>query len=245
MTDLGAERRTNDPVPRPVLEADVGRVMDVLAAGGVALVPLDVAYGIVAAKPDGIRKIFTAKQRSYDKPSGMFSNWQLSREIHIMDERRHAIVREVAEEVGIPFSVVAPFRPDHPLLKAADPFVLASSSKGNTIDMLLKAGQFHDELARQSMQRGFPIFGSSANTSLTGSKYRLVDIDAPVRAAADIAYDYGQSKFANPEGRSSTIIDFADFTVLRIGVAFDRLSAAFKSRFDVVLTITDKTAGRS
>jgi hypothetical protein len=68
-----------------------------------------------------------------------------------------------------------------------------------------------------------------------GSKYRLGEIEDDVRAAADIAFDYGLSKYANEHGRSSTIIDFRDFAVLRVGVCFDRLKEAFRSRFDVEL----------
>ena len=229
------ERSTADPVPAEQLRDDVACVMDTLANGGVALVPLDVAYAIIASSRAGIAKIFAAKARSYDKPSGMFANRRLSAEIHIMDDDRREIVRTLAEDVGVPFSVVAPFRADHPLLAAADPFVLDTSSKAGTLDMLMNAGLFHDELARQSIERGLAVFGSSANTSLGGSKYRLSEVDAPVREAADIAFDYGRSKYANTEGRSSTIIDFRDFSIVRVGVEFDVLQAAFKQRFNIAL----------
>ena len=226
---------TDDPGPAERLRADVSALLDVLADGGVAIAPLDVAYAILAAKPGGIRRIFDAKQRSYEKPSGMFGDWKLSAELHIMPDERHAMVREMIIEEKLPFSVVAPFRDDHPLLQAVEPFVLESSSKAGTLDMLLNAGQFHDEIARQAQQRGMPVFGSSANTSLSGSKYAYDDIDEPVRAAADIRFDYGRSKYANPDGRSSTIIDFRDFSVVRVGVCFDQLSQAFKSRFNIDL----------
>jgi tRNA A37 threonylcarbamoyladenosine synthetase subunit TsaC/SUA5/YrdC len=244
MNEVTVERLTSDPVPKDALRAEVARMMDVLAEGGVALVPLDVAYGIVAMREAGIRRIFSAKQRSYEKPSGMFSNAALSREIHVMEPGKHDMVDELIAEERIPFSVVAPFRADHPIFRSVDPFVLQSSSKVGTIDMLLNAGQFHDEIARQVMARGAPVFGSSANTSLTGSKYRLADIDAPVRAAADISFDHGLSKYANPEGRSSTIIDFRDFTVVRKGVCFEQLARAFMSRFKVeIRLVPGVTAG--
>jgi hypothetical protein len=165
----------------------------------------------------------------------MFGNWQLSREIHHMDEWRNGIVREMIEAERLPFSVVAPFRGDHVLLAAADPFVIEHSSKKGTLDMLLNAGQFHDAIAEASTARGRAVFGSSANLSLTGSKYRLTDIEAPVRAAAAIHFDYGQSRFAHPDGLASTIIDFRDFTVVRIGHCFERLKRAFADRFGVVL----------
>ncbi len=229
------ERRTRDPLDAQRLRADANALLDVLAGGGVAIAPLDVAYAILAATPQGIRRIFDAKQRSYEKPSGMFGNFAISRELHLMAEEKHAMVREMVEEVGLPFSVVAPFRQDHPMLENVDPFVLQSSSKAGTLDMLLNAGLLHDEIARESWARAMPVFGSSANLSLSGSKYRLADIEPAVRDAADIAFDYGLSQYANHQGRSSTIIDFRDFSVIRVGVRFAQLRQAFKERFDVRL----------
>lgn len=237
MTTVATEttRLTSDPVPADELRADVARLFETMAAGGIGIVPLDVAYAVVATTSDGIRRLFEAKRRSYDKPSGMFGSWQLSREVHLMDERRHAMVRELVEEERIPFSVVAPFRAEHPLFAAVDPFVMRNSSKGGTLDMLINAGQFHDAIAEGSIARGTAVFGSSANLSLTGSKYRYADIDVPVRAAAAIHFDYGRSKYAHKDGLASTIIDFADFSVIRVGHCFDRLKQAFATRFGVTL----------
>lgn len=229
------ERRSHDAVAPARLEADVTALLDVLADGGVAIAPLDVAYAILAATPRGIRRIFDAKQRSYEKPSGMFANATISAAVHLLADEQHAMVRQLVAAVGLPFSVVAPFREDHPFLAKVDPFVLRSSSKAGTLDMLLNAGQMHDEIARQAWARGMPVFGSSANLSLSGSKYRLGEIEAAVRGAADIAYDHGLSQYANHQGRSSTIMDFRDYTVIRVGVRFEQLRQAFKDHFDVTL----------
>jgi len=228
-------RLTSDPVAPEQLRRDIRQLFDAMAAGGIGIVPLDVAYAVVATTPGGIRRIFQAKRRSYDKPSGMFGNWRMSREIHQLDERRHAMVREIIEEERIPFSVVAPFRTDHPLFAAIDPFVMQNSSKGGTLDMLLNAGQFHDAIAEGSLARGTAVFGSSANLSLTGSKYRYQDIDQPIRDAAAIHFDYGRSKYAHKDGLSSTIVDFEDFSVIRVGHCFERLKNAFATRFGVTL----------
>ena len=227
--------RTDAAIPADRLERDVSQVVDELHSGGVAIVPLDVAYAIIGHKEAAIRTIFDAKRRSYEKPSGMFGNWQLSREVHLLADDQHEMIRTVIEEDRLPFSVVAPFRQDHPIFADVDPFVLKSSTKAGTLDMLLNAGVFHDEIARQSHKRRMPIFGSSANTSLKGSKYRLEDVEPEVRSAATIEFDYGLSKYANDEGKSSTIIDFRDFSVIRIGVCFDRIRTAFKQRFDIDL----------
>lgn len=228
---------TADPIPKTLLAEEVASLFATLAAGGVGIVPLDVAYAIVAARESGIRRIFAAKQRSYDKPSGFFGNWQISRELHILPAEKHAMVRTMVEQERLPFSVVAPFRAGHALLRNVDPFVLQHSSRAGTLDMLLNAGTFHDAIAAESLARGMPVFGSSANQSLSGSKYRYADIEPAVREAADVHFDHGVSLFANPEGRSSTIIDFRDFRVLRIGVCFDRLRDAFAVRFGVTLVM--------
>ena len=232
---IGTARLTSDPLAPEQLQSDMAQLFDAMASGGIGIVPLDVAYAVVATMPGGIRHIFEAKRRSYEKPSGMFGNWRLSREIHVMDERRHAMVREIVEEERIPFSVVAPFRADHLLFAAVDPFVMQNSSKGGTLDMLLNAGQFHDAIAEGSVARGTAVFGSSANLSLTGSKYRYHDIDQPIREAAAIYFDYGQSKYAHKDGLSSTIIDFTDFSVIRVGHCFAQLKNAFAMRFGVTL----------
>lgn len=215
--------------------ADAARVLDALMVGGVAILPLDVAYAVIGVKQRAIEAIFAAKARSYEKPSGMFGNWALSREVHVMPAERHEMAREIVEQEGLPFSIVAPFRPDHPLLRGADPFTLANSTKVGTLDMLINAGPWHDAVAALSVQRGVAVFGSSANRSLTGSKYRLADIELEVRSIAAIEIDGGTSKYANPEGRSSTIIDFREFRLLRRGVCVDQLAAAFHKRFGVVL----------
>jgi tRNA A37 threonylcarbamoyladenosine synthetase subunit TsaC/SUA5/YrdC len=230
-------RTTRSPVSATELEADVNRLLDVLEQGGVGIVPLDVAYAVNAMTERGIRTIFDAKRRSYEKPSGLFANATMSREIHTMDGERHALVETIIREENLPFSVVAPFDPDHPFFASVEPFVLSSSTKAGTLDMLLNAGQFHDEIARQSWARRRPVFGSSANTSLKGSKYRYQDIEEAVRSACDIGFDHGLSHFANEEGRSSTIIDFRDFSVIRVGVVFDQVQAAFRKHGGIELTI--------
>ena len=232
---MNKERTTADPVPQEQLQADVALLLDTIAAGKVAIAPLDVAYAVNACTEPGIRRIYAAKKRSYEKPGGLFANVEMSRAIHVMEDWKHALAATIVREENIPFSIVAPFRAEHEFFARVDPFVMQSSTKAETMDMLLNAGQFHNEIARQSWERGMPVFGSSANTSLQGSKYRYEDIEEPVREAASVHFDYGLSKYANPQGHSSTIIDFRDFSVIRVGVVFDQVAAAFRKHGNVTL----------
>ena len=232
---MSETRHTHDPVPTGQLQSDVSSLLDVLEQGGVGIVPLDVAYAVNAMTEDGIKRIFTAKRRSYEKPSGMFANTTMCREIHQMEEWKYDLVEAIIREENIPFSVVAPFDREHPFFDQVQRFVLESSTKAGTLDMLLNAGQFHNEIARQSWERQRPVFGSSANTSLMGSKYRYEDIEQEVKDACQIGFDYGTSKYAIDHGRSSTIVDFRDFSVIRVGVIFDRVQEAFRKHGQVEL----------
>ena len=233
-----AHLNTHDPIAAEQGKNDVVEILSVLKNGGVAVIGLDVAYAVIGSKENAIKRIFQAKNRSYEKPSGFFSNWEISNEIHILPNEKRSMIREVIEQERLPFSVVAPYKPNHSFFKNVDSFVLQNSTKGGTIDMLLNAGVLHDELVRQSWEMGMPVFGSSANTSLMGSKYRAEDIESEVLNAVDLVADYGLSKYHNDLGRSSTIIDFSDFSVIRVGVMFEQLQKAFKSRFNIQLTTT-------
>ena len=217
------------------IEADAARVMDVLAEGGVGIIPLDVAYAIVGHSGESVRRMFEAKGRSFTKPNGMIANFEIFRELHIVGEREHDLVRAVTQDYGLPLAVVAPFRADHPLLAGLDPFAIERSTKAGTQDILLNSGPLADAMARLSLERSQPVLGSSANRSLTGSKYRLGDVDAEVRAAADIEIDYGLVRYHNPEGVSSTIIDLKTFEVHRWGVCFEQIRDILRRHFDIEL----------
>jgi tRNA A37 threonylcarbamoyladenosine synthetase subunit TsaC/SUA5/YrdC len=219
------------------LRTDAAEVLRYIHDGGVAIVPLDVAYAVVGYKEPAIRSIFKAKNRSYEKPSGMLSNWQMSDEIHNLENEKRQMIRTVIEEENLTFSVVAPFDARHPFFSDVDDFVMKNSTKIGTLDMLLNAGTLHNEIARQSWEAQKPVFGSSANTSLQGSKYNLQDVEDNVRNAAGLQVDYGTSQYANEYGRSSTIINFSDFSVIRVGVLFDRLQKVFNERFGVKLEV--------
>jgi tRNA A37 threonylcarbamoyladenosine synthetase subunit TsaC/SUA5/YrdC len=229
-----AEPLTSDPRDPETLAAEARRVHDALLAGGVAIIPLDVAYAVIGATERAIRTIFAAKGRSWSKPSGLFGSLAWSEALHVMPEERRAVARALVA-AGLPFSIVAPFRADHPALASTEPFVLERSSKAGTLDMLINAGPFHDALAELSLARGRPVFGSSANRSLGGSRYRLGDVEAEVRAAAEVELDHGRSRYANPDGLSSTILDFGAFTVLRRGVCFEPIAALLARDFGIRL----------
>jgi tRNA A37 threonylcarbamoyladenosine synthetase subunit TsaC/SUA5/YrdC len=228
------ETLTSDLRDPDAVRAEAEGVHDQLQDGALAVIPLDVAYAVVGCREAAIRRLFAAKQRSYEKPSGLFGSLAWSRELHLLPGDRRAVA-EALVAAGLPFSIVAPFRQDHPILGRVDPFVLQNSSKDGTMDMLINAGQFHDALAEVSLRRGVPVFGSSANRSMTGSRYRVAEIHPEVVGAAAVVVDHGLCRWHNGEGLSSTILDFRDFAVLRRGVCFGAIAALLRERFGIAL----------
>ena len=73
------------------------------------------------------------------------------------------------------------------------------------------------------------------DVSLSGSKFRVEDIEPEIIAAADIVVDYGVSKYHNPEGHSSTMIDFRDLSIVRRGVCFEAIARVMREEFGVTL----------
>jgi tRNA A37 threonylcarbamoyladenosine synthetase subunit TsaC/SUA5/YrdC len=99
----------------------------------------------------------------------------------------------------------------------------------------MNAGPLHNEIARLSLEQNFPVFGSSANKSMGGSKFRLAEVEPEVRAVAQLQIDYGLSRYHNPQGISSTIIDFVTWKVHRYGVCYVQIREILSRWFGVEL----------
>lgn len=208
---------------QPVRE-DAARIFRTLRDGGVAIFPVSVGYAIVGHAGEAIQRAYAAKQRSFEKPCGNFGDWQLFNEMLVCSDQARELVRVIIQDHDLPFSVVAPFRPDHPVVRSMPPFTHKNATKAGTMDLLMNAGPLHNEIARLARESAFCVSGSSANVSLTGSRFRLEDVQQRVRAAADLEIDYGLVPYHNPQGLGSTIVDLSDFRTIRVGCVYDRIA---------------------
>ena len=213
------------------VKSDAARLVDAVARGGVGIFPTDVGYAIIGNGEAAIARIFACKQRSFEKACGMFSNWDMFVALGTVGERERAIVDAVIHGHGLPLSVVTPYRVDHPFFAQLTPLTRERSSRGDTIDMLLNAGPLHDEIARLAWARSLPVLGSSANQSLSGSKYLLADVEQPVRDEADLVVDYGATKYSHPAGMGSSIIALPTLKPIRKGIKFDEICSIIARRF--------------
>lgn len=227
------------------IAGDANRVLDCVSGGGVAIFPASVGYAIVGHSEAAVRRIYAAKQRSYSKPCGWFGNWKLFNQIIDVPDRSRAVVDCVIHKHGLPLSIVGPFRRNEAFVEAVPDFVLTSASLKGTLDMLLNAGELHNAIASEADRRGVPVVGSSANLSLTGSKFYLQDVEKEVLDIADLTIDYGEATYRNDKGLGSTIIDLVSFKTFRVGAVYDRICAVLKEEFSIDLNEigTDSISG--
>ena len=222
----------NGPPDAVQIQRDAQRVFDVVCNGGVALIPLDVAYALVAATPEAVRRIYAAKGRDFSKPMGLVGGLAAHEALHDLVDTRRAMVHAVTVRHNLPLSVVAPFRRDHAYLQRLDDFVQRQSTLDGTLNLLLNAGALRSELARLCWASRQPMVGTSANVSLKGSCYKIQGMDSGILAVCDEVVDYGESKYHNAAGLSSTIIDFGTMRVVRRGVCFERIRDVLHGEFD-------------
>ena len=215
-------------------EADAARAMEAVLDGGIAIIPTTVGYVIIATTTDAIGKIIKVKQRGPAKLNAMIGNKSLHAALHMLDARSRRAVRMITEGYDLPMGTVGPADLSHPMLKSLEPEVLERTSKEGTIAMLLNAGPLLDAMAQLSFEAGKLVIGSSANLSLQGTKFRASDIEQEVRDAADVVIDYGLMRWAR-YGKSSTMINVQDWSVVRYGSCFDLIDAALQRHFDIVL----------
>ena len=231
------------------IEADAERAFGVLAAGGTAILPMDVGYSLIGGSTPALERIFATKQRTDTKLNAMLGHSAMTRELHLLDTRERDIVEAITVDHDLPLGLIGPARMDHPLLRKMDEAGRTRSTREGTVCMLLNAGPFHEAVCRRSLERGHPLFGSSANRSLQGTKFRVEDIEPEIRAIADCVIDYGLRKY-HLYRASSTLLDIRSMTVVRVGSCYELIADVLRRWFDIELPapppgfLPERAAGR-
>ena len=215
-------------------QADAARVYEVLAGGGIGIVPTDVGYVIVACDPEAIWRIFEVKRRKPDKLNAVCGCSEMHAALHDLPGDRRDIVAAITEQCGLPLGTAANARLDHPAMAMLRPDILEQTTDRGTLAMLLNAGPVMDSLARIAFADNRMVIGSSANISLRGVKFRAGDIEQEVLDAADIVLDHGLMRWHRYE-KSSTMINFSDMRVIRYGSCFDLIDDMLRRHFGIEL----------
>lgn len=217
------------------MQADARRALEVLKNDGIIIIPADVGYAIATCNEDKLEKIFKTKARGAHKRHAILGNYDIvHKDLHIMDPDKAEILRTLVEVYGVPLGTIAKFKRDHSNLSKLSEFTMRASTVGDTIDVLVNAGPFINLLTGMAWKEGLAIFGSSANLTGTGMKYKVEDIEQPVQDIADIIIDYGLAKYWI-YGRASTMIDFTTMRVVRFGACYPTIQYVLRKYFEVDL----------
>jgi tRNA A37 threonylcarbamoyladenosine synthetase subunit TsaC/SUA5/YrdC len=216
------------------IAGDAARAMDVMQAGGITILPHEVGYSLIATHGPALRRIFDTKKRAPHKLNAMIGSEALHRELHVVSERGRALVQAITQDYDLPLGLIAPCRADHPLLAKLDPDIFQRSTRGGTLLMLLNAGRFHAEITRLSLERQTLLFGSSANLSMHGTKFRVQDMEPEITGLADLIIDYGLMKHHLWQA-SSTLLNCETLEVMRFGAYYENIADILQRHFGVSL----------
>ena len=125
-------------------------------------------YTIMTANPSALEKVFLTKKRGSHKRHAMGGSYELHKAVHVLSEQNAEIVRCLVQDFDLPLAVVAPYDPNHPVVKNIDAKTVEAATENGTLAMLINAGRIVDEIAKLTSAAGLPFLGSSANISGSG-----------------------------------------------------------------------------
>ena len=216
------------------IAADARRAVDAVKAGGGVVYPTDVGYAGTGGCEAALTRFFRAKGRGAHKRNAMLGTLELHEEVHLPDARADDMIRCLVQDYDLPISAIGPYRPDHPLLRTLGGPALEASTEGGTLAILMNVGPLEHAMATLAAAEGQPMFGSSANLTGTGTKFRGADVQDEIKACTALVIDYGLMKYHRYR-RSSTMINFRSMEVVRIGSCYELIAEALKRNFDVDL----------
>lgn len=213
----------------PNVQQDAQRAYQTLKAGGVIIAPTEVGYALMTATPAGIQRIFAAKGRRAEHNIGVIGTYRQHREIHVLPESKFEMTRVLTEDLGMIIGIIAKYDTVnmHPRLAALDRTTLSQVTRGDTISIAVPEGPFLKELGKlcDNDPAGTLVFGTSANLTGQGQRFRCEDIEPAVLDSADLVVNYGLQRW-HSYGCGGMNFDVENMQVLRKGAGYD----VFKDR---------------
>lgn len=208
----------------PNVSRDAQEAYQTLKSGGVIIAPIDVGYVLLAATQAGVQRVFAAKGRQENHNIGIIGTYQQHREIHLLSESKFEMTRVLTEDMGMIIGIIAKFDSKnlHPRLAALDKGVLSQITRGDTVSIAVPEGSFMQELGRlvDADPQGMLMFGTSANLTGQGQRFRIEDVEPTLLACLDLVIDYGLQKW-HIYGCGGVNLDVENMWVLRKGAGYE------------------------
>jgi tRNA A37 threonylcarbamoyladenosine synthetase subunit TsaC/SUA5/YrdC len=212
-----------------LIERDAQRIYETISRGGLALVPTDVGYGLVAMEESGVQRLYELKGRPLTKPCVTVANAAIFDDLVLQSTIRADVRTWIADAVTrTPLALIGSINPHSTLLASMSPYVKSQATHCGTIATFQSAGQLVQRIADLALADGRLIVGSSANHSGTGNNYRFEEVPEAMRSDVNIALNYGPAWYASDEKMATTILDLRTGKFQREGVNFARIERSWK-----------------
>ncbi|KAB8277475.1 hypothetical protein BDV30DRAFT_251634 [Aspergillus minisclerotigenes] len=208
------------PGTPPNVHKDALKVFQTLQEGGIAIVPTEVGYGLIASSSEAITRAFHAKTRRPGHTQGIIGNYDVHKALHILPEERFNITKVLTHDLDMSLGIIAPYKSDHPLLQGMSAETLEQTTKDGNMAIHVGGGSLLLEVVRLHYEMGKVVVGSSANVTGKGQKFRVQDIEEKILRAADIVVDYGLQRY-HVYGKASILFDFGEMRVVRMGACYE------------------------
>lgn len=209
-------------------ERDALRAYEVLAAGGVVLLPTDVGFGLVACSEAAILRIYELKGRPRTKPCVTVANAAILDDVApIADARTRAWVMETS--ATLPLALVNDASPSSTLLGRLSPVALEQATTHRSIATFLNAGALVTRIAELAFADGRMVLGSSANAAFTGNNYALQEVPPSMRDGVDLVIEGPRAPYANAGRLATTILDLRTGGFIREGIEHGAIAASWSA----------------
>ena len=215
--------RTVTPRPGSKSERDLGvgdaatLVIDTLRRGGMAVVPLDVAYGVLAGSREALERIYLAKGRPRTKPCGLLASWS---QFNALSTGRPSAKRAVGRVIqsGFPLGVITSVDWTNPVAQAIPRSCSDLLVRDDAIALFLRMGGMADALLDAADRERVILYGSSANRSSAGNSFSLAEVPREILETADVICDGGPCALSNEARLPSTMINLRNGQMTRRGI---------------------------
>src|SRR4030042_4158365 len=210
------------------IEAISNEVYKTIKAGGLALLPDGIGYGLVGNSESSIRRIYQLKQRPLTKPLTHYMNFQHSQNVANISLNDQELIQRITEIT--PCCFVVPYK-ESKYFKNLGAFPLSQSTKDKTVALFFERDDpLVKRLLEQSSREDFALIVSSANTSGEGNSYTIEDVPSSIRNGADlVVYSFSPCQYKPQESLTkkklgSTLIRLPGRKLIRKGVMLDLIS---------------------
>ena len=207
-------------------ESEVSETVKAFARGDLVLVKGDIEYGLLGNSERAIRKMYEAKGRPHSNPCITIGNLDILSDVALVP---NSAIGEWIKNTAAwtTLAVVLPVNPHSKLLATLSPWVYGQTVTNQTIAVFLNVGPFLEQIIARARRQNMLVVGSSANPSSHGNIYQFSEIPDHLKLVADFAINHGESKYANPERKATTIVNFTNWSVKRRGVNWEKIEPGF------------------